>query len=309
MPSLSRRFRLPFNQICREKPGILKVVLVTFLFMVFSHGFVCAVQQDRTVNSDVMISGFDTIVMEQGKSHVRPEFRVKNTGSRPYVSVKLQYNRVTGLDRFGKDVYLPFNTNFSISTTLEPGEEKALIAGDRFMSNLTTTFKQEKTTYETECWFEFADKAGNLYRSPNHKIRGFIRVIDGNEDITLVDYRPVVLTQGEKDVCPVFRLKNRGNRTYTSVLLKCDRPLGKYETGRSDYLYIRINRQKKLRLEPGEEVTLVPEKHPVSYISARDNQSLGLYSVKYNFELIDSEGCVYTTPYTEIEEFARVMPK
>jgi len=281
---------------------ISNVFLFFCLLMAFLSVTKVVSGTDRIVNSDIILSGFETMVMEQGKHNVRPEFRVKNTGGRTYVKVKIIYDQPTGLDRFGKKKYVYFERSLFNYTSLEPGEEKTLHG---YMT-LKTSLKQKEITYASKCWFEFADNEGNLYRSPNHKLKEFVRVIPYREDIVLLDYRPVELERGQDKVYPELRVKNRGKETYTAVLLKFDKPLGKYETGRLDSLYIYTYRSRKLSLKPGEEVTLDPARHPATYIKARNSQALGNYSVKYWFFFVDSRGCEYVSPKKEIKEFARV---
>lgn len=72
------------------------VFTVILLPMVFSCILLYAKGQDRRVNSDIIISGFETIVMEQGAEKVYPVFRLKNRGKRIYTSVSLRCTQPLG---------------------------------------------------------------------------------------------------------------------------------------------------------------------------------------------------------------------
>ena len=284
------------------------VILIVFLLIVLRCTLLYAKRPDCTVNSDIVITGFETIVMEQGKSKVRPVSRAKNKGSRTYISIQLKFKKPEGLSDKGKVVKLPCNWSFNNSFTLKPGQEDTIIPYKKAHQNLRAETDQTITTYSTDCWFEFADVEGHLYRTPYVTIEKFARVIPANPDIVVTDYQPLTVQQGESKITPVFRVKNKGKRTYRSVRLKYRKPVGILEKGRKREIGIVGYCWSPITLEPGQEVTFNPGCEGTHYIKTQPGQPPLIYSSEYWFEYYDSDGCLYRTPKKEIKDFIRVRP-
>ena len=79
---------------------------------------------NRSVNNDIVVTSYETVIMEQGKSKVLPVFQVKNTGQRTYTNVVLAYEAPQA--EGGRKASLQLHRPYWDSFTLRAGEEIAL---------------------------------------------------------------------------------------------------------------------------------------------------------------------------------------
>ena len=67
--------------------NLLSGLFISHFLMI---GFAIAAPENQ-INNDIIVSGYETTVMEQGKTNVSPVFRIKNQGTRTYERVILKY--------------------------------------------------------------------------------------------------------------------------------------------------------------------------------------------------------------------------
>jgi len=128
-------------------------------------------------SSDIIVTGYETVVMEQGKSNVQPRFTVLNRGTQTYTGVTLIYSRPSGLTPDGVTVTLDLRGSRWQAITLEPGMEVVLNPGGVSSGNyLRSSTNQSMITYSSEYYFTFSDDRGQTYSTQPQNIPEFVTV-------------------------------------------------------------------------------------------------------------------------------------
>ena len=153
-------------------------------------------------NNDVRVTGYETIVMEQGKSKVYPVFKIKNFGDKIYHSIQLRYDAPQGLSSSGRKVSIMRRggeyPNHWARITLNPQQEVTFNPSDGNVIYLETLTDQEKITYGTNYRIYFEDEEGYEYVTPGFNIEKFVIISSNIESIPIYNYsQPVTKTIGE----------------------------------------------------------------------------------------------------------------
>ena len=292
---------------------VLSPLLFLMLFSIFS--LLLEAKRERSLNPDIVISNYETIVLEQGESKVRPVFRVKNTGKRTYISIQVNCKKPQGLSDKGQVVYLQYHIIPGDSITLKAGQVDTLIPGRKSGGNIGAHPEQEITTYSTDCWFEYADVEGHLYRSPFYEIKNFVRVIPFQKNIELIEYKTLVAEQGKGNIFPLFKLKNKGNRIFREVSLHYESPRTASSDNKNKSSIRIVGARWAGGTEP-EQVSLRPDQEAILNSGSKNgisldvypNQAVGIYFTWYWFEYQDDNGHHFRTPKYELKEFVKVIP-
>ena len=138
-----------------------------------------------------MVTSYETILMEQGKSKIFPIFQVKNTGQRTYTNVVLAYEAPQA--EGGRKASLQLHRPYWDSFTLRAGEEIALNpSSNEGNAYLSASTSQPTVIYSTSYHFEFEDEEGHRYETPPFKIDSFAQVVQNNGTGDVKTYRQPV---------------------------------------------------------------------------------------------------------------------
>ncbi|MGM0418645.1 MAG: hypothetical protein ACQEQS_07980 [Thermodesulfobacteriota bacterium] len=258
-------------------------------------------------NNDISVTGFQTILMEQGKSKVFPVFKIKNRGSKEYNSIKLIYTAPEGLSKNGQRVSISRNDNDWARISLKPGQEVRFNPSFKNYTYLYTGTDQAKTMYSAQYYFCFQDKNGHKYSTPKKRLDNFVKVVPFNNDIAVTSYRTVVMEQGQSKVFPVFKIKNRGSKEYSNIKLIYTTPEGLSKNGQKVTISRNDNDWARISLKPGQEVRFNPSLKNYTYLSADSDQAECIYSSEYHFSFRDKSGHTYNTPRFRLNDFVQVV--
>ena len=291
------------------------VILAAIVFSLSSASSL-AREGKSTVNDDIVVTHYDSIVMEQGKWKVFPIFRIKNTGSRPYKDVQLRYDTPRGLSDVGKTDKLGRSRIkkdwYWERITLLPGQEVPFNPSHKGHVSLSARADQAKTVYGTTYQFRFKDNEGQAYHTTPKRITEFVKVVPFNNDIVVTHYDPIVMEQGKWKVFPKFRIKNTGSRPYKDVQLRYDTPKGLSDEGKTDELALSYIKKdwywERITLLPGQEVPFNPSHKGHVSLSARADQAKTVYGTNFHLRFKDDKNQWYRTPSRKIEEFIKVIP-
>jgi D-lyxose ketol-isomerase len=262
---------------------------------------------EPTINKDLVISDYKTILLEQGKSKVYPTFKIINNGSKTYKDIRLIYSSPKGLSSNGKNVKLERVSSDWASVTLQPGQEVTFNPSNQHYTYLRASSNQAITTYSTDYYFYFKDENGHEYTTPYKTIDKFIEVIPFNNDINVSSFSTIIMEQGKSKVYPTFKIKNNGSKTYKDIKLIYSSPKGLSFNGKNVKLERVSSDWASVTLQPGQEVTFNPSNQHYTYLRASSNQAITTYSTDYYFYFKDEDGHEYTTPYKTIDKFVKVI--
>ena len=156
--------------------------VITFLFTLNHYVFAT----DRNINDDIVMTSYEMIVMEQGKSNVYPVFKVQNKGNRKYNNIRLIYSKPSGISPSGQNVSVDWRRGYGkkkdfATISLEPNQEVNFNPSHGDLVYLKSSTTQALTTYSTTYYFDFDDVDGHHYKTPSKAISNFVEVVKNGE--------------------------------------------------------------------------------------------------------------------------------
>ncbi len=249
-------------------------------------------------NADIASTGFTPVVMEQGKSKVAPQFKIKNSGKQIYKKVQILLS-APALP--AKNVKLRLERTRPNLVTLNPGEELEYLANSA--GSLTAAPDQPLGAYEVEYYIQFETEDGTRFRTPIVRIPAAVKIVPFNPDLVIAGHTLDALEQGKSKVAPLFKLKNNGKQAYRNVQVIYSAPglPAKNVTLRFERAHRNL-----VQLDPGEELEYLATSP--GYLAVNENQPLGAYESRYYLQFEDQAGAAYRTPEIVNKAFVQVVP-